>query len=179
MRIVLVLAAASIGLAACGVATTATSTGAQPASTPDPNEITVPAATPYAASTPVPTLVPTPVPTPVRTPAPTPSGPTLTAQQQRAAQAGRDYLKLQGFSRQGLIDQLSSSFGDGYSVEDATLAVDSLNADWNAQALRAAKSYLAMQPFSCNALINQLDSSYGEKFTVDQATYGAQQAGAC
>jgi hypothetical protein len=115
----------------------------------------------------------------VPTAAPTPAGPILTAQQERAVEAAEQYLSMEGFSRQGLIDQLSSSYGDGYSIRDATVAVDSLNEDWNTQAVRAAKSYLAMEPFSCNGLIQQLDSAYGDKFTVAQATYGAQHAGAC
>jgi type IV secretory pathway VirB10-like protein len=108
-----------------------------------------------------------------------PAGPTLTSQQQNAAESAQNYLTMEGFSRQGLIDQLSSSAGDGYSVQDATVAVDSLNVDWNAQAVRSAKSYLSMEAFSCNGLIQQLDSSAGDKYTVAQATYGAKQAGAC
>jgi hypothetical protein len=88
-------------------------------------------------------------------------------------------LSSQAFSRLGLIAQLSSSYGDGYSVPDATVAVDSLKVDWNAEAVQAAKEYLASQPFSCNGLIQQLDSPYGAQFTVAQATYGAHQAGAC
>ena len=86
---------------------------------------------------------------------------------------------MSGFSRDGLIDQLSSSFGNGYSKEVATVAVDSLEADWNEQAKRAAAEYLQMQGFSCRELIGQLSSSYGNKFTKAQAAYGAKQAGAC
>jgi hypothetical protein len=89
------------------------------------------------------------------------------------------YLDTSAFSRQGLIDQLSSSAGSGYSVADATAAVDSLNIDYNAQAVRSAKQYLAMSGFSCTDLIQQLDSSAGDQYTVAQATYGAKQAGAC
>ena len=109
----------------------------------------------------------------------TPAGPTLTNQQKNAARSAQSYLNLQGFSRQGLIDQLSSSAGDGYAVQDATIAVDSLKVDWNAQAVRSAKAYLKLMAFSCNGLIQQLDSAAGDKYTVAQATYGAQQAGAC
>jgi hypothetical protein len=108
-----------------------------------------------------------------------PSGPTLTNQQQNAARSARSYLNFTAFSRQGLIDQLSSAYGDKYAVQDATIAVDSLNVDWNAEAVRSAKSYLKLTAFSCQGLIDQLDSPYGGKFTVAQATYGAQQAGAC
>jgi hypothetical protein len=108
-----------------------------------------------------------------------PAGPTLTNQQQNAARSARQYLSFAAFSRQGLIDQLSSSAGDQYAVQDATIAVDSLNVDWNAEAVQSAKEYLKISPFSCQGLIDQLDSSAGEQFTVAQATYGAQQAGAC
>jgi hypothetical protein len=103
----------------------------------------------------------------------------MTQQQQSAADAGRQYLNTAGFSRQGLIDQLDSAYGSGYSVADATVGVDSLAVDWNAEAVQSAKDYLKTSPFSCNNLIKQLDSAYGSKYTVAQATYGAQQAGAC
>ncbi len=108
-----------------------------------------------------------------------PAGPTLTNQQQNAAKAARSYLSFTAFSRQGLIDQLSSAFGDKYAVQDATIAVDSLNVNWNAEAVQSAKSYLKLTAFSCQGLIDQLDSDAGDKYTVAQATYGAQQAGAC
>jgi pyruvate/2-oxoglutarate dehydrogenase complex dihydrolipoamide acyltransferase (E2) component len=106
-----------------------------------------------------------------------PAGPTLTNQQQNAVRSARQYLNFMGFSRQGLIDQLSSS-AVGFSVQDATIAVDSLNVDWNAEAVQSAKQYLKTMPFSCNGLIDQLDST-AVGFTVAQATYGAKQAGAC
>lgn len=84
-----------------------------------------------------------------------------------------------GFSRLGLIDQLSSPYGDQFSVADATFAVDSLNANWNAQAVRSAQSYLNIMGFSCQGLIDQLSSPYGDKYTVAQATYAATQVGLC
>lgn len=103
----------------------------------------------------------------------------LTTSQQNAVAAAKSYLSMSGFSRQGLIDQLSSSAGDGYSVNDATVAVDSLQVDWNAQAVRSAKSYLQMTSFSCQGLVDQLSSSAGEQFTVAQAQYAAHQVGLC
>ena len=93
--------------------------------------------------------------------------------------AAKQYLSTAAFSQQGLIDQLDSSAGDGYSVNDATVAVDSLTVDWNAEAVQAAKAYLETGPFSCSDLIQQLDSSAGDQYTVAQATYGATQAGDC
>jgi hypothetical protein len=112
-------------------------------------------------------------------PPPTPTVPALTQQQQSAVEAAKQYLSTQAFSQQGLIDQLDSSAGSGYSVNDATVAVDSLNVNWNNEAVLAAKEYLQTQPFSCTDLIQQLDSSAGDQYTVAQATYGATQAGGC
>jgi hypothetical protein len=86
---------------------------------------------------------------------------------------------MSGFSRQGLIDQLSSEYGEKFSVADATAAVDNLNVDWKAQAARSAAAYLEMSGFSCQGLIDQLSSPSGEQFTVEQATYGAGRAGIC
>ena len=110
---------------------------------------------------------------------PSPAAPKLTNAQENAVRSARSYLSFAPFSRQGLIDQLSSQYGDGYAIQDATIAVDSLNVDWNAEAVQAAKNYLKLSGFSCSGLIEQLDSPYGDKFTVAQATYGAKQAGAC
>nr|WP_281179137.1 Ltp family lipoprotein [Sphingomonas mali] len=96
-----------------------------------------------------------------------------------AARSARQYLDMTGFSRRGLIEQLSSDAGNGYDVADATAAVDSLNVDWNEQAVRSAKQYLSMSGFSCSGLIDQLSSDAGSKYTEAQARYGAEQAGAC
>ena len=103
----------------------------------------------------------------------------LTRPQKNAVRSAEQYISMSGFSRDGLIDQLSSEFGNGYDVSDATVAVDSLNIDWNEQAVRTAKQYLDMSGFSCDGLIEQLSSEHGNKYSVSEATYGAQQAGAC
>jgi hypothetical protein len=104
---------------------------------------------------------------------------SLTGPQKNAVRSAQKYLSIQGFSRNGLIEQLSSDYGDAYNVFDATIAVDSMNIDWNKQAVRSAKQYLSIQGFSCKGLIEQLSSSYGNMYTPSQATYGAKQAGAC
>lgn len=103
----------------------------------------------------------------------------LTMQQKNAVRSAKQYLSFQGFSRAGLIDQLSSEYGDKYSVSDATVAVDTLNVDWNKQSVRSAKNYIKMMGFSCQGLIDQLSSDAGDKYTYAQARYGAQHAGAC
>ena len=112
-------------------------------------------------------------------PSGSPASGNLTAAQRNAVRSANSYLQLSGFSRQGLIDQLSSEVGDSYSVGDATVAVNSLSTDWNAQAARSAVSYLELSGFSCRGLIDQLSSEAGDKYTVEQATYGATQAGIC
>jgi hypothetical protein len=103
----------------------------------------------------------------------------LTGPQKNAVRSAKQYLDMTGFSREGLIDQLSSSAGSGYERTDATVAVDSLNVDWNQQAVRSAEQYLEMMGFSCNGLIDQLSSDAGSQYTKSEARYGAEQAGAC
>ena len=51
---------------------------------------------------------------------------SLTGPQNNAVRSAKMYISISGFSRSGLIEQLSSDAGDGYYVADATVAVDSL-----------------------------------------------------
>jgi len=107
------------------------------------------------------------------------SAQSLSRPQKNAVRSANSYLNMSGFSRRGLIEQLSSSYGEGYSESDARAAVDSLSVDWNDQAVRSARQYLSMMGFSCSGLIEQLSSDAGDKYTRSQATFGARQAGAC
>ena len=52
-------------------------------------------------------------------------------------ESAEDYLDYSAFSRLGLIDQLSSDYGEGFAVADATWAVDQLHTDWKAQAVKS------------------------------------------
>jgi hypothetical protein len=115
---------------------------------------------------------------------PSPAAPAMTVSQQQAVDSAKSYIQTEpGFSYQGLIDQLDSSSGEGFSVADATFAVNyvapaSDTAFWNAQAVDSAKSYMQTEPgFSCSSLMDQLDSSAGEQFTQAQAAYAVQQVG--
>jgi hypothetical protein len=108
-----------------------------------------------------------------------PRGPVLTQQQQTAVAEAKQYLSTESFSQAGLIAQLDSPDGGGYSANDATVAVDSLTENWNAEAVQSAKDYMQTEPMSCADLIQQLDSPDGDQYTVAQATYGATQAGDC
>ncbi|MAM39598.1 MAG: hypothetical protein CL949_14095 [Erythrobacter sp.] len=108
-----------------------------------------------------------------------PEEPSLTGPQYQATRSAQQYLSMTGFSREGLIEQLSSQHGEGYDRSDAIAAVDSLDVDWNENAARSARQYLEMTGFSCSGLIEQLSSSAGERYTRSEAEYGARQAGAC
>ena len=115
--------------------------------------------------------------TPPPAEAPEPEAPSENPELSNARESARSYLEYSGFSRQGLIDQLSSEYGEQYPVDVATAAVDSLDVDWNAEAAEAAKSYLEYSSFSRQGLIEQLTSEYGEQFTQAEAEYGVSTTG--
>ena len=100
-----------------------------------------------------------------------------TTAQRQAIGSAHDYLRYQAFSKQGLIDQLDSKYGEGFSKAVATYAVNHIVVNWNKQAVRSAKSYLRFSHFSRAGLIQQLQSPYGEKFTHRQAVYGVNHVG--
>ncbi|HEY7043547.1 MAG TPA: Ltp family lipoprotein [Nocardioidaceae bacterium] len=133
-----------------------------------------------APSTPDVTEAADPEPTPTKTPEPTKTPkpkPSYTASQEQAIGAAKDYLDYSAFSRTGLINQLSSKYGDGFSKADAIFAVNHIQVDWNEQAVQSAKDYLSMSHFSRVGLIQQLSSKYGDGYTVAQATYAANHVG--
>lgn len=94
-----------------------------------------------------------------------------SASLQQAVAKAQDYLDYSSFSRSGLIDQLEF---EGFSTQDATAAVDSLNVNWNEQAALKAQEYLDYSSFSRSGLIDQL---VFEGFTQSQAQYGVSQVG--
>ena len=99
--------------------------------------------------------------------------------QQQAIAAAESYLQTEpGWSYQGLIDQLDSPDGSGFSVADATFAVNNISVNWRHQAALSAQSYMQSEPgWSCSGLVQQLDSPDGGQFTQGQAEYGAQSVG--
>jgi hypothetical protein len=129
-------------------------------------------------SSPAPASQPTSSPAPVPT---TPPPPAMTASQQSAIQAAEQYLQSEpGWSYQGLINQLDSPDGSGFSVADATFAVNNLSPtpNWNQQAAIAAQNYQStVGGFSACSMVQQLDSPDGSDFTQTQAEYGAQAVG--
>ncbi len=109
-----------------------------------------------------------------------PATPALyTEAQQQAIDAAAGYISDgQGFSKAGLIQQLDSPDGDGFSKKLATFAVDHIKVNWWQQAVIAAKGYMADgEGFSYEGLVQQLSSTDGDSFTTAQAEYGAKKAG--
>jgi Host cell surface-exposed lipoprotein len=88
-----------------------------------------------------------------------------------AKRAAQNYLKVMGFSRKGLINQLVF---EGYSASIAAKAVDSLKVNWNTQAGKVAKNYIKLMAFSRKGLIDQL---MFDGFTAKQAAAGAKAVG--
>jgi hypothetical protein len=96
----------------------------------------------------------------------------MTTSQANAVQSAQKYLSMSAFSRSGLIQQLSSRYGEGYPRADAVYAVEHVAVDWNEQAVRAAKQHLGERSFSREGLIHQLEAGYGDGFTHAEAVHG-------
>ena len=94
---------------------------------------------------------------------------------EQAIKSAESYLSLTGFSRVGLIDQLTSEYGDQFTEEEASAAVQYLEdnglVDWNEQAVKSAESYLDLSGFSRQELFDQLTSEYGDGYTAEEAEY--------
>ena len=82
-----------------------------------------------------------------------------------------------GFSEESLMQQLTSSAGDGFTQADAEFAIKNLNPNWDAQAVDSAKGYMQMGGFSASSLTQQLTSDAGDGFTQAQAEYGVSKVG--
>ena len=119
--------------------------------------VVVPTATTPAVLAAIPTAT-------TKSPASTTSGETVS--QRNAKRSAQDYLRYSAFSRSGLIGQLKY---EGFSEEDAAYAVDTINPNWNDQAVKETGAYLKSSAFSRSGLIGQL--MYGG-FTQEQAEFG-------
>lgn len=169
-RLVISLTAAALAFAAsiaCGGAGTPDGPTRPPViveTTPTTKPTTKPPVNPTTATT----ETAPPTTPPVATP---PAAKPRSASQQNADRMAASYLDDQSFSRKGLIGQLGY---EGFTKAEATAAVDSVHADWNAQAAAHAKSYLENQAFSKKSLTAQLEY---DGFTPAQAKYGVSKSG--
>jgi hypothetical protein len=101
------------------------------------------------------------------------TAPDMTKAQEQAIGSAEDYLSFSGFSKQGLIQQLTQ--GESFSKKDATYAVNHIDVNWKKQAAKSAEDYLSISHFSHQGLIDQL--MQGDGYTKAQAEYGVDQAG--
>ena len=90
---------------------------------------------------------------------------------QNALKKAEQYSDVMHMSKQGIYDQLTSEYGEGFPAEAAQYAVDNLDADYKANALEKAKSYYIDMSMSKDAVYDQLVSEYGEQFTAEEAQY--------
>ena len=74
-------------------------------------------------------------------------------------------------SKNRIYSQLTSTYGENFTPEEAQYAVDNLVADYNKNALMTAKNYQSTMNMSKSAIYDQLVSSYGEGFTAEEAQY--------
>lgn len=104
-----------------------------------------------------------------------------TLSEQNAHASALSYLQTSSFSRRGLLEQLTSSAGEGFPRRDAEFAVERVEKEgmvnWNERAAQSAKQYLKTSSFSRAGLLEQLTSSAGEGFTQSQALYGLKAVG--
>ena len=81
------------------------------------------------------------------------------------------YADTMNMSKAGIYDQLTSEYGEKFTVEAAQYAIDNITVDWKENALKKAKSYQETMSMSPAAIYDQLTSEYGEKFTAEEAQY--------
>ena len=81
------------------------------------------------------------------------------------------YADTMNMSKAGLYDQLTSEYGEKFTVEAAQYAIDNITVDWKENALKKAKLYQETMSMSPTAIYDQLTSEYGEKFTAEEAQY--------
>lgn len=101
--------------------------------------------------------------------------PEMTIAQENAYQSAKNYIDTMAFSKKGLMEQLTSEYGENYEKKDARFAIRLLQkrgeVNWKDEAVESAKNYLDTQSFSKDGLYDQLVSDYGEGFTEKQARY--------
>lgn len=94
-----------------------------------------------------------------------------TTEEKNALKKAESYSKTMHMSKQKIYNQLTSSYGEGFTSEAAQYAIDNLQADYNTNALEKAKTYQSSMHMSKQKIYEQLTSSYGEGFTKEQAQY--------
>jgi hypothetical protein len=97
--------------------------------------------------------------------------PAVSQEYLNAVVKAQSYSDNMYMSKQGIYDQLTSEYGEGFSKAAAKYALKHIKADYKKNALVKAKSYYEDMNMSKNAVYDQLISKYGEQFTKKQAKY--------
>lgn len=87
---------------------------------------------------------------------------------------GQGYADRMYMSKKAIYNQLTSDYGEKFSPEAATYAINNIKANWNKNALQKAKDYQEEQNMSPDAIYDQLTSDSGEQFTPEEANYAVQ-----
>lgn len=90
----------------------------------------------------------------------------VNRENEKALKSAQSYIKLMGFSAEGLRGQLEF---EGFTTEQIDYALDNLDVDWNQEAVESATSYSNTLSMSSAAIYDQL---IFEGFTPEQAQYG-------
>ena len=96
---------------------------------------------------------------------------SVPTEYKNALKKATQYSSIMHMSKQGIYDQLTSEYGEGFPEDAAQYAIDNIEADWEANALAKAKDYSDTMHMSKQGIYDQLISEYGEKFTEDEAQY--------
>lgn len=88
-----------------------------------------------------------------------------------ALRTAENYSDLMHMSKARLYDQLTSEYGEKFSLEAAQYAIDNIDAAWKENALKTTESYQETMNMSPEGIRDQLTSEYGEKFTAEEASY--------
>lgn len=97
---------------------------------------------------------------------------TVSTEYQNALTKGLQYANHLHLSKKAIYDQLTSSYGEGFTADAAQYAINHMTSvDWNYNALQKAKEYQSNMAMSKSAIYDQLTSSYGEQFTASEAQY--------
>lgn len=96
---------------------------------------------------------------------------TVPTEYKSALKKAEQYSETMNMSKKGIYSQLTSEYGEQFSIEAAQYAMDNIEADWKANALEKAKVYQETMAMSPNAIYDQLIAEYGEQFTAEEAQY--------
>lgn len=88
-----------------------------------------------------------------------------------ALRKAKSYNNIMHMSKAELYDQLTSEYGESFTVEAAQYAVDNVEVDWKENALKKAESYANNMHMSKAGVYDQLTSEHGEQFTPEEAQY--------